>query len=62
MIIQNCLEEYADFSYKKAISLDGDTYRVVMKHHLHLIDMLKAHEYHGARYEACRSEWARRGM
>jgi hypothetical protein len=33
-----------------------------MKHHLHLIDMLKGHEYHGARYEARRTEWARRGM
>ncbi|KAF8816094.1 hypothetical protein BYT27DRAFT_7279305 [Phlegmacium glaucopus] len=61
-LIQNCLEEYADYGYRKPITLDRDTYRVVMKHHLHLIDTLKGHEYHGARYEAHRAEWARKGM
>ncbi|KAF8800630.1 hypothetical protein BYT27DRAFT_7262788 [Phlegmacium glaucopus] len=60
--IQNCLEEYADYGYRKPITLDGDTYRVVMKHHLHLIDTLKGHAYHGAQYEACRTEWAWKGM
>lgn len=33
-----------------------------MMNNLHLIDTLKAHEYHGARYEARRTEWARKGM
>ncbi|KAF8808096.1 hypothetical protein BYT27DRAFT_7211689 [Phlegmacium glaucopus] len=60
--IKNCLEEYTDYGYRKPITLDGDTYRVVMKHHLHLIETLKGHAYHGARYEACRTEWARKGM
>ncbi|KAF8800223.1 hypothetical protein BYT27DRAFT_7314444 [Phlegmacium glaucopus] len=54
--IQNCLKEYADYGYRKPITLDGGTYRVVMKHHLHLIETLKGHAYHGARYEACHTE------
>ena len=33
-----------------------------MQHHLHLIDTLKRHEYHGARYEDRRAGWAREGM
>ncbi|KAF8800631.1 hypothetical protein BYT27DRAFT_7216909 [Phlegmacium glaucopus] len=61
-LIQNCLEEYTDYGYRKPITLDRETYRVVMKHHLHLIDTLKGHAYHGARYEACRAKWARKGM
>lgn len=60
--IQNCLEEYVDLGYRKAVSFDGETYRVVMNHHLHLIDMLKGHAYHGTRYETRCGLWARRGM
>ena len=33
-----------------------------MKYNLHLIDMVKGNEYHGARYEARRTEWAWKGM
>ena len=41
-----------DLSYRKAIYLDGDTHRAVSKHHLSLIDTLKTHEYHGARWSS----------
>ncbi|KAF8805695.1 hypothetical protein BYT27DRAFT_7339642 [Phlegmacium glaucopus] len=61
-LIQNCLEEYVDFGYKKRIPLDGDKYRAVMKQHLTLIDTLKGHQYHGAQYESRRAGWARKGM
>lgn len=33
-----------------------------MQHHLHLIETVKAHEYHGARYDGRRNGWARKGM
>ncbi|KAJ3502127.1 hypothetical protein NLJ89_g9027 [Agrocybe chaxingu] len=60
--IHNCLDEYGDLGHYFAIKLDGKRYQAVYHAILDLIDSVKQHPYHKAKWDKNRCLWAREGM
>ena len=57
----HCLDEYWK-GYHTPLDFSGDLYRESYESTLEMIEMIKKNDYHKAKLDRARREWAQRGM